>query len=130
MVALPQHQPTDGQVEYIGSIPVASWTYNAIMSKITKGGVLADTETNAEEFAKRASMVLLTKESLRDRNVGGMYNKLPVCPTKIQNIIAEVRKLFSTTVKHSALSNRVPNAPHFLVVALNSHFRHTRSNQS
>lgn len=129
MIALPEHVPVHGHAEFIGSIPVASWSYNAILSRMTKGGVLADTESNAEEFARRAIMLLLSKDSLYNRNVGGMYGKEPVCPTKLQNVVAEVKKLFSTTVKHAATSNRVPNAPHFLIVALNSHFRHIRSNQ-
>lgn len=130
LMALPEHVPMHGQAEFIGSIPVKPWSYNTILAKMTKGGVLVDTESNAEEFAKRAIMLLMSKESLWNRNVGGMYNKQPVCPTKIQNVISEVKKLFSTTVKHAPLSHRIPNAPHFLVVALNAHFRHTRSNQS
>lgn len=130
-MALPPYRPKPGDgCTFIGTIPINLAAAQSIRKKLTTDGTgtVDDSDKNAEEFARLAICLLLDPNDLKGHNVGGSNKMQPVCPTKVRNLVVELRRRFASSMSRTVESARAPGVPHSIAVALNQFFRQSRSN--
>lgn len=130
-LALPEYRPGPGEgCTFIGSIPITLEAAESVRRKLVPDnkGSVEDSERNAEEFAKLAICLLLDPNDLKGYNVGGSNKMLPVCRSKVRNLVVELQRRFKASMARTVPSARAPGVPHSIAVTLNQFFRQSRSN--
>lgn len=124
--ALPQYRPeTLVNCHALGRIPISNKAFSLVNGKNSE----AQTPKTAVNFARRAVRVLFTRKELLGHNFGGVRGLHPACPIRLMNIVSEMKKRYPHVMLGAEPSSHTDWAPRFLVTALNTMFRESRSNE-